>query len=385
MSSVQAPPADVVGIRARRAERFAAQRILWAESRLERVQRCGKTSIMSGGDTVLKVTTAPDGGTTAGFGGLHTCGSTWACPVCSAKIAAVRAGDLQGAVDEWKRQGGQLAMLTLTMRHRKGQALNDLWDALSKSWAKVTSGRSWKAEQVQYGTVMPRLIKSGERKGQVERSSRIGFSRVVEVTHGGNGWHVHIHALLFLGAGVDADDVQLLAESMFGRWVNTLTAQGFAAPSQKHGVDVRMVADASGLADYFTKNTYVARQEPSRAGWELAGGQGKTARSGNRTPFQILADIAAGGDAVDLDLWHEWERVSRGRRQLTWSAGLRAFLALGAEATDEEIAEQEIDGVVTHRFPAHVWRVIRHDKGGILDAVEAGIPFRGFDLDPYRV
>lgn len=45
-------------------------------------------------------------------------------------------------------------------------------------------------------------------------------------------------------------------------------------------------------------------------------------------------------------LW-EWEEASHGRRQLTWSTGrrdLRAFAGLGREATDEEIAAEELDG-----------------------------------------
>ncbi|WP_285250871.1 hypothetical protein [Pseudarthrobacter sp. fls2-241-R2A-168] len=42
----------------------------------------------------------------AGFSGMATCGSTWACPVCSAKIAATRALDLAAAdAQELPRRG----------------------------------------------------------------------------------------------------------------------------------------------------------------------------------------------------------------------------------------------------------------------------------------
>ncbi|OLM28013.1 hypothetical protein Ae717Ps2_6863c [Pseudonocardia sp. Ae717_Ps2] len=42
---------------------------------------------------------------TAGFGGLATCGSVWACPVCSAKISARRSKDLEQLIN-WNADRG---------------------------------------------------------------------------------------------------------------------------------------------------------------------------------------------------------------------------------------------------------------------------------------
>ena len=304
----------------------------------------------------------------AGFSGVASCGSTWACPVCSQKIATQRAADLAKAVAAWHVLGGRVLMVTLTMRHRRGQALADLWDALSYAWGRVTSGAGWIQDGVDFGRVIPRTVKTGQYKGEVRNAMRIGFARVVETTHGKNGWHVHVHALLFVKGDITEDGAYALADSMFGRWVPALTDKGFTAPTLAHGVDVRLIGldDSVNLGDYFTKSVYTAE----KAGWEVAGGSGKKAGYGNRTPFQILSDVVKDGDADDLSIWWEWEEASHNRRQLTWSAGLRDFLELGAEKTDEEITEEELGGDVVLTLDAPMFASIRKTAYVLLDLLE---------------
>lgn len=352
----------------RQAGRYSARRVLWSESSIKRVRTCGHHGVMPDGNVAVKLSGAGTPDARAGFSGVATCGSTWACPVCSQKIACKRAADLGAAVAAWQARGGKVVMVTLTMRHRKGQRLKDLWDSLSHAWGKVTSGRGWKRDQETYGTIIPRLVKTGARKGQTVNESRIGFARVVETTQGDNGWHLHIHSLLFVAGDVSESGLHELAESMFGRWVPALVSKGLTAPVLAHGVDVRVVSagDASKLGDYFSKNVYTA----DKAGWEVAGGSGKKAGRGNRTPFQILADVVAVGDADDLAIWWEWEEASSGRRQLTWSAGLRELLALGEEATDEELAEEDFDGDVVMVFTAPEYAVIRWHSETLLELLE---------------
>lgn len=343
------------------------------ESSLPRVACCGKKAITAGGEVALKVT-ADGSDRSAGFAGLATCGSPWACPVCSGRIAPVRATDIQAATASWHKRGRRLVFLTLTMRHNAGQTLEQLWDALTYAWGRVTSGGGWLDDQALYGSLISREVKTGKRKGMVVTEKRIGFTRVVEVTHGAKGWHVHIHALLFVKDGIDDDGVKDLADRIFGRWLPALTDSGLTAPSYENGIDVKLVrrGDSHQLGDYFAKTQYVGRVAVDGAGWEMAGGQGKTARKANRTPFQILADVEAGLETrhKDLKLWHEWERVSKGRRQLTWSAGLRDFLALGEEKTEKEIVEEDLGGDVVAKFNGDEWRIIRRHRAEVLAAAE---------------
>ena len=64
-------------------------------------------------------------------------------------------------------------------------------------------------------------------------------------------------------------------------------------------------------------------------------------------PLQLLGEAVDTYEAGAMARWWEWEEAGDGRRQLTWSTGrrdLRALAQLGAEATDEDIAKEDLDG-----------------------------------------
>lgn len=296
---------------------------------MPRVQSCGRQGVLPGG--AVRVRASGHGADRrAGFAGLATCGSVWACPVCSERILAGRQEDLAAAIATWEAGGGRVALITLTMRHNASQALSQLWDGLTYAWSKVTSGRTWDRLNLSYGT--PDLATD-------RLARRIGWARVVETTHGRSGWHVHVHAALFLPAHVTDDQVADLVGSMFATWSAALVRKKFRAPSDAHGVDVSM-SDRSRLGSYFAKGVYDG--DASRLALELARGDLKLARNGNRSPFRILSDVVELGLVDDVELWTEWENASKGRQQLTWASGFRALLVTAAEKTDEELASEEI-------------------------------------------
>ena len=99
-----------------RRERFHARDSMRTWTTLPRVARCGKTPV---GQAVTLVKS----GSSVGFSGVATCGSTWSCPCCAAKIAEHRRTDLHDLMLAHKARGGGFGMLTLTMRHHKGQSL----------------------------------------------------------------------------------------------------------------------------------------------------------------------------------------------------------------------------------------------------------------------
>jgi hypothetical protein len=343
--TVEVVAASVDRLNARRADRASALRVLWRESELQRVRKCGRCLAPGNTQGVGLRVTVGDGGRSAGWSGLERCGSVWACPECSAKIAAGRQSEIAAAIRTWQGMGRGLVHLTVTMRHHKGQQLGTLWDALAKAWQLTTSGRGWVTDQKLYGSVVPREVKTGKRKGETVHETRIPVVRVVEVTHGANGWHVHVHALLFVGRLMGETTAQVLGENMFARWSAGLQGRGLAAPlAELGGLHVRVVdEDQAGatFGEYFTKQQY---DGPESAAMEIARADLKSARGENRTPFAILRSVYETGDADDLDTWHEWERVSVGRRQIAWSPGLREFLELQAEKSDQELAEEEHAG-----------------------------------------
>jgi hypothetical protein len=231
------------------------------------------------------------------------------------------------------------------LRQRKG-----CWDVLSDAWARVTSGGAWQADQELFGGLL-------------------GWARVVEITDGDNGWHVHLHALLCFGAQVSAELVAgSVGARMFARSRAALERKGFDA-SEQHGWDLRGVQLGDGdLADYFTKIAH-----------EVTGSHRKEGRrAGGRTPMQLLADAVDTNEESAMARWWEWERVSEGRRQLTWSTGrrdLRKLGGLGAEATDEDIAtEDELEADDRLGLTIDAWECVERARLGpqLLAVAESG-------------
>jgi hypothetical protein len=314
--------------------------------------QCGYTGVLSDGSGPGLRLTADSGGAVAGLSGLSTCGSVWACPVCSARIATVRASDLADVMRHAFRSGCEAAMVTLTMRHHQGQSLRQCWDALMTAWHAVTSGKYWVADKA----------------GMAVR----GWVRVVEVTKGDNGWHVHVHVLLIFDKPALLRELHGLADRMWKRWNAALLRCGFDSVREVNGervaADVRKASlrpgAKDGLHEYFVKLSH-----------EITGGHAKLAKGQGRTPFQILTDAVAAGEKADLDAWWEWESTSRGRRQIAWSKGLRKWAGVGAEQTDEEIAGADLEAEDMLFIEPESWRVMRHDPGavcGLLETTEEG-------------
>lgn len=329
--------------RKRRLERHELRYALRDVTRVGRLRQCGYTGVRSDGTGPGLRVTADGGTVTAGLSGLSTCGSVWACPVCSARIATVRASDLADVMRHGFRRGCDAAMVTLTMRHHEGQSLKELWDAVTSAWHAVTSGKLWMADKAEYALR--------------------GWVRVVEVTRGENGWHVHVHALMIFDRPVPLSRLTVLANRMWRRWNAALQRRGLdSLPGV--GADVKKASlragAKGGLHEYFVKLSH-----------EIAGGQAKLGRGKGRTPFQILADAVGGGEAGDLAAWWEWESVSRGRRQIAWSKGLREWAGLGAEQTDDEIAGEDLESEDMLFIDPESWRLLRHDPAGVCGLLEA--------------
>jgi hypothetical protein len=310
--------------------------MLQPETKMGRLCKCGRTLH---GDYVA----VRNNGEVSGFAGLTTCGSVWICPVCNAKIMARRSLEIGSAVASAQQKKLQVAFMTFTMRHNAGQSLDELWNANSYGWNAVTAGRPWLKLKKKYGVV--------------------GFIRVVEVTVGQNGWHVHIHVLVILDAETNYLDLLNLHQSMFTRWKNALLRKGLDAPTMA-GQDVKLLdgpADEA-LSAYLTKAQDQGKVTKRNIGLELTSSQSKNARNamGTRTPWELLDEWFGDGDFDSSLLWFEFEKASKGRRQITWSKGLRELLGLIVEKTDEEIAAEEIgtksDDLV--RISKDGWRMV---------------------------
>ena len=72
---------------------------------------------------------------------------------------------------------------------------------------------------------------------------------------------------------------------------------------------------------------------------------------------------------LPLENWREYAREFKGKKQLTWSVGMRDMLKLGAMQTDEEIAESVPENAMVYAtITSEQWQwIIRnHKRGEIL-------------------
>ena len=268
------------------------------------------------------------------------------CPVCGPGVAEREAANIGLAVTEQYARGGSVAFITLTLRHVRSQALVFLLAALGAAWTSVRASRSTRP---------------------LWSEMTDGFIRKLEVTFGLNGWHPHLHLLVFLRPGVTAADARRLADAIFDPWSTVLVSKGLTAPDRRRAVDVEVL-------DLESAQERVAAYVAKDAARELASAGGKRGRrGGSRTTYELLAD-AAKGDGHSMVRYAEFEDAMRGRNRIQWSKGLRDEL-LGDLADD---SEDETGRSIAFLGPELVSALDRNLRAGVgptmvtvLDIVES--------------
>jgi hypothetical protein len=329
-----------------------------------RLSGCGRASTGQG------VALVRSGDGVARFTGVQTCGSVWACAVCSAKIRQGRAEELEAGVRAHMDRGGGAFFVTLTVRHRLGDSLSDLLGTVAGSYRSLSQGRN--------RVVVP-------RGADASANEVVGVVRALEVTHGANGWHPHLHVLVLTGSRWSESAVTEFGDDLFGRWSDAVARRlGEDHRPGRVGFMCRPVTDeGTELAWYLCKVEGVGS-----LGLEMTRGDLKAGRNRSRTPFELAetaaAHLVSSGELVsEFDLWQEYEAVTRGRQALTWTRGLRAYLAGITSAVDaEERSDDELaaeapedeDDQVVRVFTVEQWSGIL--AGGLrtdlLDAAESG-------------
>lgn len=333
---------------ASRSRRYLARWRLRHFTQFKRFAGCGKwLNGSADGQVMIRIQEG-----TAHYSGLQSCGSVWSCPACAAKIRQHRADELEHAIDGWLAQGGGVEFVTLTVPHTLTDDLSTTFDRVAEGWRLgVVAGRWFRGVRTTFG---------------IE-----GYCRTVEVTYGRNGWHPHIHALLFTRRPLSGRGRAGLGALMFRRWARWVERAGGGTCSPSA---FRIVGGAQGAGAYLVKVQDRSGQV-KRLGMEFTRGDLKTGRISSLTPFELIGP-AHDGEAWALARWWEWEAVTKGRRCLTWSRGCRQLLGLNAdEPTDEELAEVEIGGDLVLVLHPDTWRRVVGEAGaesGLLRATEAG-------------
>lgn len=273
-------------------------------------------------------------GGSARFGGVGTCGSVWHCPVCAAKITEQRRHELDLAVTAWVKHGGKVELLTLTFPHEADMPLAELMAKFAKALQSFKNSKGYK-----------RITAAAGRAGNI---------RSLETTWGENGWHPHVHELVFLSGDLSDEDVEALSELWVKALIKVKLATSADLGNMLAKVDIERTGargcialtlqDGKYAAEYIAKfghdSAWGASAEMTKPHSKL-GRVGEFGGADHYTPFQLLA-WANNGDERAAALFREFAEAFTGKRMLSWSPKLRLLLTgCENELSDEELAAHE--------------------------------------------
>lgn len=273
----------------------------------------------------------------ASFGGLQTCGLVWRCPACAARISETRRRQVNEGLAWAKGQGFRIAMLTLTARHGAGDDLAALLGAIKVAKRMFHRHRAWRR-------IKPEIV---------------ALLTATEVTHGRNGWHPHFHVVVI----VRTAEAEAALSRLGDVWRASLRGQGLDG-----------AAAAFDCQNASAAGRYIAKWGAAE---ELTLGGKKRARSGGKTPLQLLEAAKAGSEGAAA-LWLEYVAAFHHRNQLD---GLKKLVDLygGEQISDEEAAQDERqddqarDDEPLLNIDHDTWRSrARSRRTDILDAAETG-------------
>lgn len=265
--------------------------------------------------------------------GVITCGLGWTCPVCAAAISEARRQEMSLAVSRHCEAGGGVYLLTLTLPHQDNQPLKELLAQLLDARKKLQNCRKWKETW--------------------EQAGRLGSVAGLECTVGWNGWHPHVHMLVFanrrgLHEGPPSEEGDLSSRAidiLKLEWVRILGKIGAITTDQrsdvyKHGLNVR---GGEKAAEYIAKygDDHWGLSREMAATYAKIGVRGTQAGFQHFTPFQLLEVADARGEysVQARAMFREFAEAFKGRRMLTWSPGLKKHFAI-AELDDQDIAAE---------------------------------------------
>lgn len=276
----------------------------------------------------------------ANYTNVMRCANAWGCPVCAAIISEHRKCEVKDAMDWWKKQGGSVLLLTLTVPHYSTTDIKQLKKDLKKAYSKFFKG--------------VRASKDMFERWQIQH-----YISCFEITHGSNGFHPHYHVLLFVPYSIQDKSFSGMKQDMYKVWKDCCEKSGLDTPTEKHGLDIRGGNEASN---------YVAKWGLEH---EMTKGHIKKGKENSRTPFDILRSYSENENQADANLFKLYYHAFKGTRQLNWSKGLKKLVSK-EEKTDQEIVD-ETDNVAETLFKLDIemWNAIRKQgkQGELLVAV----------------
>ena len=306
-------------------DRYALRDELRMVTRPKSVQLCGcvaRRNAEGGLETVaVDRVRYPDGRYEAAFRGLTTCGSPWACPVCSAKIREGKARELSSLLVAHRAAGGEAVSLLLTLTHDHREALSVVLTRFRAAKKALTSGRPWRELCARWGVD--------------------GWALAPDFTHGVHGWHVHAHGIVLTSRPLSVNEREDFEQALFDLWRAACVRVGAGRPLRRFNGLQALASDAAA-ATYAVK----ALRDVTRS--DTKHEHGHADRAKGRSPWEVIRSYLQAGDTADLALWHEYVAATKGMTAVTFSKSARALLAAYGvrEAREADLASARLEAEV---------------------------------------
>lgn len=280
---------------------------------------------------------------------LTVCGSPWTCPLCSERIDFGRQDQIKRVYEAFQSAevGGSTYMLTFTCRHGLGDECKLLVDSMKKAMQMLQKTMAFKE-------VTRRVPLKKSRDGSMPFLDYVGRIAALEATYGANGWHPHEHHLWFFKRKLTADEIFQLRSRLFAAWADCCVKCGMQAPSEQHGLDVRVALSA---AEYMAKFSNLGQERRWGPEKEIASSHSKKGNKKGRSVMQILSDSMqtdnyltweSKGDHTfrmnaDCFLFLDFATAFLGKHQLQISRTLKKWLRdMGVDLDETEAGDQEL-------------------------------------------
>lgn len=266
----------------------------------------------------------------AGYGGLQTCESIWACPVCAARIAVEKGTEVLKALEWSRRENLAPAMVALTARHNAGMSLAGFKGSFKAAWEMFSNHRTWKKFKKKYGIVHYIVNR--------------------EITRGESGWHYHMHLLLFLDfSALKAAAADSLQADLEDFWIYCLEAHSLEGLPE---IALKVSAHGNVGESYLTKIGITISEKDGKLEYEMTGSSNKESRN----IWDILRHSYYGDDEASR-LYIEFVEAMQDTNFMTFSHGLADLIADIELPAPEGIASNEKEDFA--EISPYWWTIVR--------------------------
>jgi hypothetical protein len=197
-------------------------------------------------------------------------------------------------VQEERKAGNSMALITYTVEHHSADSFQEVMFKIKTAHANTRRGKAW--------------------AGLKDALDYEGGITATEITHGGNGWHIHLHELISTSKHLTKGNTDAWSRPLRDRYLVELDKVGGFGMD---GIAFDAVCAYGAVSSYVGKWGIVP---------ELLGSTGKLARKSNLLPFQLLDKALDSSENYTYlgGLFAEYARYVKGTRQCVPSVNWRS-------------------------------------------------------------